>query len=59
MKEKWKSIVVDGKVYEGYSISNYGIIISHSKKHNGKIIKPRKQNRGMSISLVFPKGFFW
>jgi hypothetical protein len=58
MKEEWKNIVVDGKAYEGYSISNYGIIISHSKKHNGKILKSRKQNRGMSVSLIFPKGFF-
>ena len=69
MKEEWKNIVVDGKVYEGYSVSNYGNIVTHKKQCGGnigwifdpnfiKIKKATKQNRGMSISLTFPKGFF-
>jgi len=61
MKEKWKNIVVDGKVYEKYSVSNLGRVISHLKKNNGKILKPRKSRHRVSghrVTLLFPKGFF-
>tara|TARA_R110000868_G_C10557192_1_gene736531 strand:- start:60 stop:566 length:507 start_codon:yes stop_codon:yes gene_type:complete len=69
MKEEWRNIVVDGKVYGGYSVSNYGNIITHKKQVGGnigwcfdpnykKIKKARRQNRGMSVSLTFPKDFF-
>ena len=69
MKEEWKNIVVDGKVFNGYSVSNYGNIVTHKRQCGGsvgwiydpefrKIKTARRQNRGMSISLTFPKGFF-
>ena len=69
MKEEWKNIVVDGKVFNGYSVSNYGNIVTHKRQCGGsvgwiydpefrKIKTARRQNRGMSVSLTFPKGFF-
>jgi len=61
MKEEWRNIVVDGKVYEKYSVSNLGRVISHLKKNKEKILKPRKSRHRVSghrVTLLFPKGFF-
>ena len=48
IKEIWKTAIVDGEIYEGFEISNWGRIKSLNYNHTGKpdLMKPGKDKDG-------------
>tara|TARA_B100000035_G_C20848131_1_gene486196 strand:- start:51 stop:764 length:714 start_codon:yes stop_codon:yes gene_type:complete len=63
MKEEWRTVVVHGKEYPRYSISNFGNVRSYAKgKLKNLVIERKKRADGSlaycNIQLRFPKDFF-
>ena len=48
MEEQWRTVVIDGEVWEEYEVSNYGQV---RNKTTGKILKPFEQGRYLQVGL--------